>query len=253
MRLEQLVPASRRPLGVCCAIAAICLYQVMPQTSSARGGSGAPPRVKGNNPFFEEVEGRLKAVRSRSSKGVPTVELLYLSYAIISIFDAMPGMGMVKSDMLGNCDKIWRHLGGEGNAPTLEDMVAAELEALAGDSERARKRDGSVCNSLLWLKRALRLVEGILQELLAHPTKSMKDCTAAAYATSLKRHHNMVMKGAFGVAVNAAPGREDFISKLAGPKSTPEAAVKSLGKLLPSLSKLLESTEQLLVRSKIER
>ena len=248
MRLPAAVtqPRGIALAGLCAAIAAVS----MPLRGGGSRGTSPPPRYKSNRPFFEDVEQRLKAVRP-SKAGTPTREFLYASYSLISIFDALAGMGMVKSDMIGNCDKIWRHM----DAPdeqTLEAMCDAEIEKFGGDVDKAWRVDGSVCNSLLWLKRALRLVEGIMKALLKKPAKSMKECCNLAYAGSLKKYHNFVMKGAFGVAVNAAPDRDEFLLKLA-PGSPGDVALKSISKLLPTFTKHLDAIETFLTSRKIER
>ena len=232
-------------------VAVFCAYSIPSMRGGGgTGGLGAPPREKLRRPVLVEVEERLKRVRTTSA-GVPTLEFLRVSYAIVTIFDAIPGMGMVKSDLIGNADKIWRHQI-PGEPLTLQAMCDAEIDALGGDADAARKRDGSVCNSLLWLKRALRLIEGILIELTKHRHKPMKDCCQAAYASSLKRFHNMVMRSAFGVAVNAAPPRANFLDTL-NPGVAEAATLGTIGKLLPTISKLLDRIEGHLVERKIER
>ena len=251
MRLDavDLVAAAPRKSLALAGVAAICASLVLPALRGPGASAvGPPPRDALRRPVLTEVEERLKLVR-RSSAGVPCLEFLRASYAIISIFDALPGMGMVKSDMLGNCDKIWRHQTAEPR--TLQQMCVAEIEALGGDADQARKRDGSVCNSLLWLKRALRLIDGILKGLVRDATASMRDCCTSAYASSLKKYHNVVMRSAFGVAVNAAPSRAEFMRKLA-PASTEAASLKTIGRLLASFSTLLDAIEGFLKEKRIE-
>ena len=213
------------------------------------GALGPPPRDKMTRPILDEVDAKLRHVRT-TSRGAPCQEFLSASYAIITIFDALTGMQMVKKDMIGNCDKIWKLQTKERR--TLQQMCDDEIDALNGDADAARKKDGSVCNSLLWLKRALRLVEGILQELVRDTKKKLKDCVTASYARSLKRHHNMVMKGVFGAAVNAAPDRAAFVKKLA-PRLSEAAALKTVARLVVDFGKPLDSIEKHLIAKKIER
>jgi hypothetical protein len=42
----------------------------------------------------------------------------------------------------------------------------------------------------------------------------MVDSFTAAYGDTLKKHHNIVVKGAFSLAMKACPYRADFYSKL---------------------------------------
>ena len=247
------LPNAATPRGAAVTLAlAIAAYSspIFRKGGGSSAGGTPPPRTKSNKPFFEDMERTLKAIKP-SKAGVPTREFLHASYALIRIFDSLAGMGMVKSDMIGNCDKIWKHM----TAPdeqTLEEMCDAEIAAFDGNVDKAWKVDGSVCNSLLWLKRALRLVEGIMKAILKKPAKSMKECCNAAYAASLKRHHNFVMKSAFSVAVNAAPSREEFLGKLA-PGSGSDAALKTLARLQPMFTKQLDVVESYLLARKIEK
>ena len=106
-------------------------------------------------------------------------------------------MGIVKSDLLGNADSLWRlHTPGA----TLQHMCDAELEALGGGpgcraaAKKASRRDGSACTSLLWLCRALRLIEALLLELVKPLQASLKECVTAGYAHSLRKHHNALVR-----------------------------------------------------------
>ena len=246
------LPAATSPASIALAtVIALAAYSSPAlRRGSSHVGSTPPPRSHSQKPFFERAEASLKAVRP-SKAGVPTREFLHASYSIITIFDALAGMGMVKNDMLGNCDKIWRHMTSP-DTQTLEAMCDAEIDSFGGDVDKAWRVDGSVCNSLLWLKRALRLVEGIMKALLKTPAKTMKECCDAAYASSLKKYHNFVMKSAFSVAVNAAPSREEFLDKLA-PSAGADEAIKTLAKLQPTFSKLLDTVETYLLSRKIEK
>ena len=213
------------------------------------GSLGPPPRDKMNKLTLTVVEERLKLVKPTSAGDVTVVPFLKASYAIITIFDAIPGMGMVKSDMIGNTDKLWKCL--RTGSETMQELCDGELEALDGNADKARAVEGSACNSALWLTRALRLIEGILKELVRSMEMSLKDCCLNAYARSLKRHHNMVLKRVFSVAVNAAPERAVFMSKLS---PAPEAdALKTMSKLLPAFSKTLNGIEGYLRKQGIER
>ena len=284
------IAATPRGAAVTLALAIAAYSSPVFRKGGGLKGSTPPPRTKSNRPFFEETEQRLKAVRP-SKAGVPTREFIHASYALIRIFDSLSGMSMVKSDMVGNCDKIWKHMT-MPDEQTLEAMCDAEIAAFGGNVDKAWRVDGSVCNSLLWLKRAvsqpisirrpfdcrlallpcpfplpvtnpdaagstptspqLRLVEGIMKALLKKPAKTMKECCNAAYAASLKRHHNFVMKSAFSVAVNAAPSRDEFLGKLA-PGAGAEAALKTLARLQPMFTKQLDAVESYLVARKIEK
>lgn len=253
MRVDAAALLTPRRGIVLAGVAAICMSLSNLKAGGARSGGtgtlGPPPREKSNKPTLTLVDERLKQVKLSDTARTPILPVLKASYAIISIFDAISGMGIVKKDMVGNCDKIWGHLldGGE----TLQDLCDAEIEAVGGNAERAGRVDGSACNSALWLVRALRLVEGILKELVRDVALTLKEACLNAYAKSLKKHHNMVLKRVFGVAVNAAPDRQTFMAKLT-PASEAEA-LKAISKLLPAFSKMVLAVEGYLKARGIER
>ena len=67
---------------------------------------------------------------------MPSLEFLRAASAIIAVFDALPGMGMVKKDMIGNVDKIWRHQ--TSGRKTLQQMCLLEIDEFG--AERAARR-----------------------------------------------------------------------------------------------------------------
>ena len=211
-------------------------------------GLGPPPREKLSRPTLDESIVRLKAVRADAS-AVQALPYLRAAYAILTTVDALPGLDIVRSDILGNCDKIWRHIKNED--ATLQQMCDAEIEARQGDVKKAGHTDGTACNAMLWLQRALRLVNGIYKELVRDTKLPLAKCTYNAYGVPLKRHHNFVMKSIFGAAVNLGPSRENFFRMLA-PKSTEAEALKMMAKVTPAFGKLLDAVEEYLVARKIE-
>lgn len=81
---------------------------------------------------------------------------------------------------------------------TLEEMIDADIIAAGGDAKKASV-EGTTGMGLLWLKRALGLISGMLEAMLADPNKELKACVQAGYDASLRPHHNFVMKGTFTV------------------------------------------------------
>ncbi len=177
-----------------------------------------------------------------------TPEYLRVSYALISIFDSLPGLGAVKGDMIGNADKIWRRQGPPGS--TLQHLCGTELDGSGrADLIYPRGRDGTVCTSLLWLQRALRLIETMLVEVTKGRT--IRESVSTAYARTLRRHHNFVMRGAFGVAINAAPSRREFLRRISTGMSE-ERALRVLAKLTVEMSRLTEHVNAYLVSTGVE-
>ena len=99
---------------------------------------------------------------------IPCKEFVEAANAIIAIFDSLSGMGPVQKDMVGNAKHIERHLEAMPGR-SVQAMCEAELEAAGGDFKKVNK-DGTMCCSLLWLKRALRMIEGCARAALPRAT-----------------------------------------------------------------------------------
>ena len=174
--------------------------------------------------FFEETLPKWAAVAESdafaSGQQVPCKLFLDATVQLIKIFDSIYGMGMVKDDIDGNRAKIEANLlklpADAQPAATLQSMCRAELAAAKGDAAAASV-EGSTCLAILWLKRALLLVEGMLEALVADAKAELADCVNKGYEKGLKMHHNMIMKGVFNTAYHAIPYRADFTKALGDP------------------------------------
>lgn len=182
-------------------------------------------------------------------QGLPAKEFIEAALAITAIFDTMSGMKMVKDDIVGNASKIKKNMTGAKDE-TLQSMVEKELEAAGGDVKKATK-EGSTALALLWLKRALMLIEGMLGAMLTSESMPLSDCVQVGYDKGLKMHHNFVMKGTFAVAVKAAPDRTKFMEQLAI-GSTPEAVMTGLAKVYSKFTTTVGSIDTFLKQKKIE-
>ena len=80
---------------------------------------------------------------------VPGAAFVEAAKAIISIFDLITGMGIVKGDMVGNADTLGRHLGESGF--TLQGLVEAELKT--GDKKKLISNGKTATCACLWLNR----------------------------------------------------------------------------------------------------
>jgi len=107
-------------------------------------GLGQPPRGWGQGAFLDGLHSALLDVKV-SRRGVPTPEYLQVAYALISIFDSLPGLGPVKTDMISNADKIWRRQQKLPGDTTLQQLCTLELEGPERDDViYPRGRDGTV-------------------------------------------------------------------------------------------------------------
>ena len=109
---------------------------------------------------------------------------------------------------------------------TLQDLCANEL---------AEKKN-TATEGLVWLHRSvlcyfpplllyrpptsngqysgLEFTGQALRKNASDPKEELSVSFNAAYGDTLKKHHNMLVKGAFGIAMKACPYRADFYKKL---------------------------------------
>jgi len=134
------------------------------------------------------------AALEKTDKGVPSQAFLDASLAITNIFDELSGMSSVKSDIEGNLAKIQKNV--TDPLKELEEMIEADIAGCGGDLKKATK-EGSTGLALLWLKRALMMISGLIAAMIEKPDADLKSCVQEGYEFGLKRHHNMIMKGVF--------------------------------------------------------
>jgi len=177
-----------------------------------------------------------KEMEAHADKEVAAAPFVEAAKSIISVFDLITGMGIAKSDMLGNATTIGNFAQGKDKI-TLQALCAEELAS--GRTLSKLELDGttSVC-ALLWLTRALRFVYKMLEALMNDPNIKMKDAVWAGYEASLRPHHGMLVRGTFNVAYSAAPTRETFMGKMA---PTEEIAIAKLNEVKPDFKKVLDA------------
>ena len=108
--------------------------------------------------FFDTVVPKFQAALPKDGQ-IPSAEFCDAADAIIKIFDALSGMGAVQSDMGGNATYVRKKMA-EFENMTIQGMCEAELASVDGKLSKVVTKTGSMCCSLLWLKRALRMIEG---------------------------------------------------------------------------------------------
>ncbi|KAK6537635.1 hypothetical protein TWF694_011809 [Orbilia ellipsospora] len=147
--------------------------------------------------------------------GIPTTEFLKASETLVSLFNILGAttFSVVISDMNGNIKKIRdRQTEAPASSATLQQLTAAEFAE--------KKNKATATQGLLWLLRGLDFTAQGLRHNIDNPTEELKTSFNHAYGNTLKPHHNFVVKGVFGVAVSAVPGRKDFYDKLGTPDHT---------------------------------
>ncbi len=96
------------------------------------------------------------------------------------------------------------------------------LEAENGDAKLAKlikKESGEGAESgtvaLLWMKRMMQFVTGMLSILMQDATKQLSGASRESYAKTLKYCHNFVTRGVFDTGLRFVPSRETFFKNLA--------------------------------------
>lgn len=104
-------------------------------------------------------------------------------------------------------------------ADTLEGVIDAEMS----DAKLAKlihKEQGEGQNTgtvaLLWMKRTMQFVCGLLILLLDDASISLSSASRKSYSQTLKFCHNLLTRGAFDTALRFAPARETFYKNLTG-------------------------------------
>jgi len=191
-------------------------------------------------PFdFAETQKLWEAIpASTSPVGIPVKAFLDASDEVCKIFDSIKGMSAPKGDIEGNVNKIRKNI--TDPEATLFTMIEAEAKPT---------KEGCTGLALLWLKRALYLVEGIMAEFCKDAEAKFKDVVNAAYAGSLKKYHGMVIKGVFSAAMSMCPSRESFLESLGTDNAT---AIENMKKIQPHFKKILDNIDEYLKSKKIE-
>merc|ERR1712087_632114 len=176
---------------------------------------------------------------------VPGALFISAARAIISIFDLISGMGIVKSDMVGNADQLSSLTG--GREITLQALVRAELEG--ADVAKLVKNVKTASCALLWLTRALQFIAELLREMAEKPGAKLSECINAGYARTLKQYHGFAVRTTFQVALKAAPTRETLMGKM-GPSE--EEVMQALHEVMPKFDSVLQLNVKFLQDKGIE-
>ena len=180
--------------------------------------------------------------------GEPCAAFLDAAYATSTIFDPLGSVvAFVKADIKGNADGLSAKAKAHAAAaPTLEQLLDAELGEY-DSPEAAVATGGSAPCALVWLTRFLRLIEGMLREIMEHPEQPTAVSIMHGYDGALKAHHPWVTQQMVRAGVNAgtraASTRADFCAKLGQPE---DAAVEQMRLLLENFSPALGRATALL-------
>lgn len=94
----------------------------------------------------------------------------------------------------------------EAKDPKLKKLIKAETGAGA--------ESGTV--ALLWMKRTMQFVIGLLQGLVDDSKVTLSSASRKSYSSTLRYCHNIITRGIFDTGLRFAPSRESFFKNLAG-------------------------------------
>ncbi|CDS40678.1 glycolipid transfer protein [Echinococcus multilocularis] len=153
---------------------------------------------------------------------------------------------LIKNDVGGNIKKITNSCG-KYKASTVEEMLVKEKEA------KVNKNDNSGSIGLLWLTRAIELVIEVMTELPASSDRNMREIGRAAYAKTLMKHHNVIMKNLFYAGLALFPDKHSFLLRLAYNKPNMDTQVlDAMKEFVTQYRNVMEPVQQLLVKYGIE-
>jgi len=102
---------------------------------------------------------------------------------------------------------------------------------------------------LLWLMRALRLLEKTLHVVLEDAEQPLHKCIQMGYEGSLKPHHNFLTRNVIQAAIMAAPSRAIFLSKLCPDPGNPKEKIQEF---LKFYSPVLQKAHTYLLTCRLE-
>lgn len=190
----------------------------MPHGSHGAGGYGAGAAGDGDgisnlatrSVLDEAILGwRETSNKMREKSQICAASFVKAALATIVIFDSFGKLlQSFQADMRKNAKMIQQHV--RNDQVSLQDLIDGECKQ-AGSYAKAIV-EGSAAMGLLWLTRALRLLEKTLQVL--DEEQQLHRCIQLGYEASLRPHHNFLTRNMIQAGIRAAPSREHFLSKL---------------------------------------
>ncbi|RPB26157.1 glycolipid transfer protein [Terfezia boudieri ATCC MYA-4762] len=174
--------------------------------------------------FFD---GRRSFKDVETNGGINTSQFLEAAEGVVQLFDILGSTAFapVKSDMSGNIKKIRdRQLAAPSASETLQSLTTAE---------QAEKKKVAT-EGLLWLNRGLDFTAQALRNNHTNSTEELANSFTKAYEATLKKHHGIMVRPIFALAMKACPYRNAFYKKLGDDQ---EAVKKELEAWLGGLEK----------------
>ncbi|KAJ5917929.1 hypothetical protein N7454_010304 [Penicillium verhagenii] len=138
---------------------------------------------------------------------INTEEFLQAARSLVTLFDILgaTAFNRVIADLNTNIEKVQKRKdAAPAESETLQDLVRNELK-----SGQHKATEG-----LLWLVRGLDFTVQALRHNLDNPSSQLSTSFNQAYGSTLKPHHNFVVKGVFSAAMGFCPYRTTFFRKV---------------------------------------
>lgn len=173
--------------------------------------------------FFTSMLHSFTDIEIEEDGGIPTLSFLDACDNLVPFFDKIGSTAFapVKMDLQGNIKKIrTKMLTNPSQFCTVQNIVNIEMDM------KTTKVRNSATDALLWLKRGLRFIEVFLNY-LKDGKRSSATALSEAYADSLRKYHNWVVRGIFAVAARAIPSSADFYKALGSVPETSDENIPS--------------------------
>ncbi|CDH49125.1 probable het-c2 protein [Lichtheimia corymbifera JMRC:FSU:9682] len=155
--------------------------------------------------YFDTL--KLSYTNVDTSSGINTEQFLEATEGVVNLFDLLgsSAFSVVQNDMNGNIKKIRDKLQSDAATNnTLQNLMAAE----------APQKKRVATEGLLWLSRGLDFTAQALRRSIENPEEELNTSFTKAYEATLRKHHNMMVRPVFALAMKACPYRKDFYQKL---------------------------------------
>lgn len=181
--------------------------------------------------FFDEMKMSFADVKVADTK-IDTNDFLQASESLVKLFDLLgsSAFAVVQKDMTGNIDKIRKKmLSDPAKASTLQDLM---LDEAGGKTKTATQ-------GLLWLTRGLEFTCQALIETFNNPSSELTKTFTDAYGSTLSKHHGVLIKPVFKLAMKACPYRKDFFAKLGADQEKVNQQLKAWLDALENIVKII--------------
>ncbi|KAI9474264.1 MAG: glycolipid transfer protein domain-containing protein, partial [Benjaminiella poitrasii] len=141
------------------------------------------------------------------SEGIDTQQFIEATEGLVKLFDLLgsSAFAVVQSDMNGNIKKIRDRF--------LSNPIAnGNLQGLMATEAPEKKRVAT--EGLLWLTRGLDFTAQALRRSINNPEEELNVSFTKAYEQTLRKHHNMLIRPVFALAMKACPYRKAFYEKI---------------------------------------